>query len=310
MSESVSIIIPTYCREKDLEECIISIAHQTVRPLEVIVVDDGELPAVPGAQQLEKAGIPCVYRRKNGNRGIAASRHVGNALARGDFVLHLDDDVELEPDHIDQLLGVFRDDPEGRIGGASGFDLNEAEVSHTNRLLAWLSLPLMIGGSRPGRVLPSGFCTTMNFSGAHYRKPLDCDVLPGCNMMFRRNVVARLSCTVEYEGYGAGEDQDLTYRISRTHRLVWTPAARYIHKEDSTGRPNPRLRGQQKVLHQYRFYKYHVRRSAWQDPVFAYALFNHILIRTLVALAAPSQKNRQRVRGLLDGVGMILRRKG
>lgn len=38
----LSIVIPTYNREKDLIECIKSIAQQTLIPQEVIIVDQSD----------------------------------------------------------------------------------------------------------------------------------------------------------------------------------------------------------------------------------------------------------------------------
>jgi len=38
-----SVIIPTYNREKDLDECLNSILKQTLFPSEIIIIDDGNL---------------------------------------------------------------------------------------------------------------------------------------------------------------------------------------------------------------------------------------------------------------------------
>ena len=37
----VSVIIPTYNEEKDIEDCLFSLDNQTLKNFEVIVVDDG-----------------------------------------------------------------------------------------------------------------------------------------------------------------------------------------------------------------------------------------------------------------------------
>jgi len=310
VSETVSIVIPTYKREKDLGECIASIARQTVRPLEVIVVDDAEMPAVPEAQRLESVGIPCIYQRKNGNPGLTASRNLGSSLARADFLLHLDDDVELEPDYIERMLEVFRNDSGTRIAGASGFNTRHANPPLWKRIRVWVRLFFLIGGPKLGQVLPSGFCTSFSSKEWPKGRLMDCDILPGNNMMFRRKAVEGMSWTTDYLGYGLGEDQDFSYRLSRTHRLVLTGSARLIHKVSRAAKPDPRLLGRKKVFHQYRFYKNRVRRSCWQDPLFVYALFSYIAFKFLVAVFVPSRKNWQRVLGLLEGPGMILAGKG
>ena len=50
-----SVIIPTYNRESDLKNCIRSIIGQTVKPSELIIVDDGNLPAPPFKEECEEA---------------------------------------------------------------------------------------------------------------------------------------------------------------------------------------------------------------------------------------------------------------
>jgi len=310
MSQTVSIIIPTYKREKDLSECVASIAQQTVPPLEVIVVDDDFLPAMPGVQRLETAGIDCVYERKNGERGTSTSRNRGTELARGEFVLYLDDDVELEPEYIERMLEVFRNDPEKRIAGAAGFNTRHANPPLWKRIRVWPRLLFMIGGPKLGHILPSGFCTSFSSKEWPEGQLIDCDILPGNNMMCRRELVKDVSWMVDYLGYGLGEDQDFSYRLSRTHRLVLTGSARLIHKFSPVAKPDSRLMGRKKVFHQYRFYKNRVRRSFWQDLLFLYALLSHIALKFMVAVFMPSRKNWQRVLGLLEGPGMILAGRG
>ena len=310
MSETVSIVIPTYKREDDLRACIESIAQQVARPMEVIVVDDAAMPGVPGAELLEAVGIECIYRRKNGSPGLTASRNLGCALARGEFLLYLDDDTELAPDYILRQLEVFRNDPDGRVAGASGRDTLHLNSTWRTRMRAWIYLPLLLDGPWLGRVLPSGYSTTFISAKWPAGTRVDCDILPGNNMMFRRDRIKDMSWTTEYEGYGLGEDQDFTYRLSRSSRLVVNSEALLVHKASLVARTDQRLRGRKKVFHQYLFYKRRVRRSAWQDPAFCYALFCHLTLKFMVMLVCPIRKNRLRVLGLFEGLGMILRRGG
>ncbi|MEA1934939.1 MAG: glycosyltransferase [Thermodesulfobacteriota bacterium] len=89
MQDPVSVIIPTYNRERFVIKAVDSIFKQTYRKFEVIVVDDG---STDNTQEL-LAGygddIVCVRQK---NRGPAAARNTGIKAARHDLIAFLDSD--------------------------------------------------------------------------------------------------------------------------------------------------------------------------------------------------------------------------
>lgn len=99
----VSIIIPTYNRPHLLPRAVKSALAQTVRDIEVIVVDDAspepvELPDFPEVR----------VERQSINRGIAVNRNHGARLARGGWITYLDDDDELLPHAVAVCLEAIR----------------------------------------------------------------------------------------------------------------------------------------------------------------------------------------------------------
>jgi len=85
----VSIIIPTYNREQYISQAIESALSQTLKDIEVIVVDDGS------TDNTEKVISP--YRNrinyiKTENGGVAHARNIGMEMAKGDYVSWLDSD--------------------------------------------------------------------------------------------------------------------------------------------------------------------------------------------------------------------------
>src|SRR3990170_6241791 len=85
---SVSAIIPTYCRPKDLEELFCSLFKQSIKPLEIIIVDDtpdGTIQDICREYEVEFKGadIKLVYAKNPGERSLTASRNVGFRLAKG-----------------------------------------------------------------------------------------------------------------------------------------------------------------------------------------------------------------------------------
>jgi len=97
----VSVVLPTHRRAgRFLEEAIASALAQTLRELEVIVVDDG----VPdGLSALGGLDQRITVVRSLGH-GVAMARNTGNALARGRYVAVLDDDDRWLPRKLEQQV--------------------------------------------------------------------------------------------------------------------------------------------------------------------------------------------------------------
>ncbi len=114
----VSVIIPTFNRERVLEKCLRALVGQTY-PLdryEVIVVDDGStdgtrdmVERVSAACRAERGSSPLVYRHRE-HTGSSAARNEGIRAARGELVVFLDSDMVVKPDfiaaHVAEHLGA------------------------------------------------------------------------------------------------------------------------------------------------------------------------------------------------------------
>lgn len=84
----VSVVIPTRDRPAFLREAIASVLGQTYRNLEIVIVDDGSNPAIPGGVSDRRVRV----LRNERPLGVARARNVGLAAARGDYVAFMDDD--------------------------------------------------------------------------------------------------------------------------------------------------------------------------------------------------------------------------
>lgn len=85
----VSIIMPTHNRAHLIGESIASALGQSLRPFEIIVVDDGSTDDTP--EIVRELGDAVTYLRQE-NAGKSAALNRGIAAASGDFILVLDDD--------------------------------------------------------------------------------------------------------------------------------------------------------------------------------------------------------------------------
>jgi glycosyltransferase involved in cell wall biosynthesis len=110
----ISVIVPTYCEEENIERCLRSIRKQKFNEnIEVIVVDSN-------SPDNTKA-IAENYADKVINidmRGVSKARNVGAEEAKGKLLLFLDADTILDDHFIARMYKCFND---RRIVGVSGY---------------------------------------------------------------------------------------------------------------------------------------------------------------------------------------------
>ena len=100
----VSVIVPVYNAEKYLTECVDSILCQTLRDIEVILVDDGSTDSSPAMcdAYAEKDCRVKVIHKANGR--AASARNAGIKIAQGEYIAFLDSDDWISPDMYEQML--------------------------------------------------------------------------------------------------------------------------------------------------------------------------------------------------------------
>ena len=101
-SSKTSIIITTFNDAEYLKRSLPSVINQSLKPLEIIIIDDGSdnddaKVIIDSFKSI--TDIPLAYKKLNG--GPSSARNVGIKLAKGEFILFIDSDDELLPDSID-----------------------------------------------------------------------------------------------------------------------------------------------------------------------------------------------------------------
>jgi glycosyltransferase involved in cell wall biosynthesis len=107
---AVSVIIPTYNRSAYVVSAIRSVLNQTLKDLEVIVVDDGSTDDTEEKIRLlndERVR----YVRHDKNRGLTTARNTGLSVAKGDFISWLDDDNTWLPGKLENEIKAFEKEP-------------------------------------------------------------------------------------------------------------------------------------------------------------------------------------------------------
>lgn len=104
----VSVIIPIYNTGKYLPECVESVRNQTLKEIEIILVDDESPDNAPQLcdQYAERDERIKVVHKKNGGLGYA--RNSGLDVATGEFVSFIDSDDFIAPDMMQTLYDVAK----------------------------------------------------------------------------------------------------------------------------------------------------------------------------------------------------------
>ena len=107
MEKIVSIIVPVYNAEKTLERCVRSLMAQTLRSIEIILVNDGSRDqSLAICQRLaQEDGRIRLIDKPNG--GVSSARNAGLDVARGDYVMFCDSDDWVEPDWCESMVSLF-----------------------------------------------------------------------------------------------------------------------------------------------------------------------------------------------------------
>lgn len=104
----VSVIIPTYNREKFVVKAIDSVLNQTFNHYEIIIVDDGSTDGTRKALEAYSNKIRYVYQE---NAGVSSARNAGIKEAQGEWVAFLDSDDEWTKDYLPTQMAQIRQYP-------------------------------------------------------------------------------------------------------------------------------------------------------------------------------------------------------
>lgn len=111
--DRVSIVIPVYNEAAYLPACLEAIARQTVRPYEVIVVDNNSTDATAAI-----AGrYPFVLLLQEPRQGVVYARDRGFNAARGEIIGRIDADTIVSPDWVQSLIAIMADPAVGAVTG-------------------------------------------------------------------------------------------------------------------------------------------------------------------------------------------------
>jgi len=273
----VSVIIPTYNRAKDLDECLGSIITQTALPKEVIIVDDSDNDEIENLiigrkNQFNEDNILLRYIKNERERSLAIARNIGIENATEDIILFLDDDVILDEEYLKELLMIYKEYPNAL--GVQGYVTN----NNFSRLKNSIKKILFYGHNESNkcRVLPSTN-TTYPYP---LTKIITCQWLSGSNHSYKRSVLENFKFDENLKRYSYKEDVDLSYLIYKQYpeSLYITPHARLIHKVSQEKRLPDKISICMKRIYTFYFFYKNIDQNSKNKLIFFWSGIGHLVV--------------------------------
>src|ERR1700722_19602977 len=110
----VSVITPLYNTEKYIGECIGSVLDQTLRDVELLVIDDGSRDrSTEIVEEIARRESRVRLLRHPGgvNLGVSRTRRLGIMEASGEYIAFLDADDAFEPSKLEHQIELLKAHP-------------------------------------------------------------------------------------------------------------------------------------------------------------------------------------------------------
>jgi GT2 family glycosyltransferase len=130
MTQSLfSIVIPNWNGKHFLQPCLDSLRAQTHLNIEVIIVDNA---SSDGSQEYIKTAYPeVILIELRDNQGFTGACNIGMEKATGDIVSLLNNDTEVEPNWVAEILSAFDRHPDVGMTASKMLLFNERDKIHT-----------------------------------------------------------------------------------------------------------------------------------------------------------------------------------
>jgi GT2 family glycosyltransferase len=218
----VSIVIPVYNKWHYTYSCLEALSGNIKNAeYEVIVVDDCSSDKT---QEMMKKIENAVYTRNEKNLGFTGSCNAGAKIARGEYVVFLNNDTHILPDWLESLVETFEKNeniglsgsklvyPDGRLQEAGGIVWKNKNAWNYGRF------------------------KDPDYFEFNYLK--DVDYCSGASLMLPRILFEKLGGFDSHYAPAYFEDTDLAFRVRQAgYRTVYQPKSELIHFEGvSNGR--------------------------------------------------------------------------
>jgi len=215
----LSVVIPNYNGAALLPACLDSLRAQTRPADEIIVVDDASSDASPTL--LRETYPEVTLLAMTANRGFCRASNAGLKAAGGDLVMLLNNDTEVEPHCLEELVGAMESDPQ------AGFCA--AKMLFYDRRTTINSVGLFLRRDGVGRDIGYG-----EPDGPAFAAPRAVFGASAGAALYRQSLLEDTGLLDE-DLYAYAEDLDLSFRARlRGWSCLYVPTAVVYHRMGAT----------------------------------------------------------------------------
>ena len=279
-----STIIPTYNREKELKELIGTILKQSLKPDELIIIDDGELKEnfiSRIKEEIESQKIEFIYYKKDHSkerRGLSESKNIGLNLASNEIVFILDDDLELKENFFEEIMKIwekYRNDE--KLIGVGGWIENLRKKSFFEKIYDKI---FGLSSKIPWDVNDVGF----QVWDTSLKEPIKCCYIHGGVGSYKKELMKDLGGFETFSGgRTALEDVEFCLKAKRKDfYFIINPKAKVIHKHSQTSKEADYLIGFKESQNRKIIFKRYCKQDFFHKVWFFWANIGWILRQFLV----------------------------
>ena len=208
----ISAIVPMFNVDKYLITCVESIERQTLKDIEIILIDDGSKDNTLLVAKKLAAQYSNIVVLHQSNKGQAAARNAGLKVATGKYISFIDSDDYIEPDMYEKM---FRK--------AERYKLDIIECCYND---------VYDNGKKSGKAYYINADKRKVYTGKEFYE-LKISLSP-CDKLYRHDYLKKImfSCT---EGHYAEDVYDTSNAVLNAKRVMHMNVVFYHYRRDNMG---------------------------------------------------------------------------
>ena len=261
MKYKVSVIIPVWNVERYIESCLTSLSSQTLKEIEIIVVNDG---SPDNSQKIIDKYVKKYpnkvksYIKENGGQGSA--RNLGITFATGEYISFVDSDDWLSEDALEKMY-------------------NHAKKEKSDIVICDMV------DHYPDKTIYHN-CT--KYESVYKVTP------SACNKIFKKTIIK----DIKFLSKLWYEDFNFTTKILLKNPKISTISEGLYHcncREESTMNNNNSLKNLDMLIVINDLIEYQKELKIYDKNLTSYLIFDHVLITTINRVTAQKNKNKKEV---------------
>lgn len=287
----ISVIIPTYNREKTINRAIESVLSQTFKEYEIIVIDDG---SIDNTKYIISQYIKNIKYHYQNNAGPSKARNIGIDLAIGKWIAFLDSDDLWFPDKLKiQFEEAIKANCDACFHDVVFYDMDEY-MNNFERYIDYGFINKYINLNQNSK-----FTSSVLLNDAYKRLMKSQELFLTPTLLIKRNVIKNMGGYLE--SLRSSEDYELYYRLAVKNKIL------YLYKKLTICNIDPKRIYDKESMYEDRIeaIKISLRERILENDINLSSLAKQGLLYQLRCLAGHYRKSGIKMKALMNYIRYI-----